>query len=467
MENENIQDIYELSPLQQGILFHCTYAPELTSLYLVQVAVSFRGDLNVSAFQRAWQEVVNRHTSLRTNFYWEDIEKPVQIVYKQVKVPLEQYDWRGIDSVEQQKKLETFLEKDRRQGFDLSQDFLMRLNLFHLAEDYYELVFSVHFIAADGWSLALIFQEVAQLYQAFCQGKDVSFAASSSFGDYIAWLQKQDLSKAEDFWRQKLKGLKTPTCLTNLYADDSSSQEERVDHQITYLSEAATAALQSFARQHKLTLFTLLQGVWALLLSYYSCDRKVVYGCTVAGRPVDLKGADLMVGMMINSLPVWVEVDQEQYLLPWLQQLQEQLVEMRQYEYSPLVKIQGWSEVPRDRPLFESLVVFEKVTTNQVLPDWEDIETEIHSNFYWTNYPLNLVFYPGSKLAIEIAYHSHRFDTDTIMGILEHLEILLQGMVTNPEIRLKDLSLSTASESQIALMLEKEAIFDFDLVSCN
>lgn len=467
MNNENIQDIYELPPLQEGILFHCTYAPELTSLYLVQLAVSFRGDLNVSAFHRAWQEVVNRHTSLRTSFYWEDIEKPVQIVYKQVKVPLEQRDWRGIDSVEQHKRLESFLEKDRKQGFDLSQDFLMRLNLFQLGDRYYEFVFTVHFIIADGWSLALIFQEVAQLYKAFCRGKDVSFAASSSFRDYITWLQKQDLSKAEVFWRQKLKGLKAPTCLTNLYANNWSSQEERVDHHITYLSETATATLQSFARQHKLTLFTLLQGVWALLLSYYSGDRQIVYGCTVAGRPVDLKGADLMVGMLINSLPVWVEVDKEQYLLPWLKQLQEQLVEMREYEYTPLVKIQEWSEVPRDQSLFESLVVFEKVTTNQALPEWEDIKTEIHNNFYWTNYPLNLVFYPGSKLGIEISYHSHRFDANTIIGIAAHLEMLLQKIVTNSEVRLKDLSLLTTDDSNIALILEKEATFEFDFASCN
>ncbi|HAX85127.1 MAG TPA: non-ribosomal peptide synthetase [Cyanobacteria bacterium UBA11370] len=465
MENENIQDIYELSPLQEGILFHCTYAPELSSLYLIQMALSLRGKLNVHAFHRAWQEVVNRHTSLRTSFYWEDIEKPVQIVYKQVTVPLKQHDWRGREPVEKRKRLEAFLEEDRKQGFDLSQDFLIRLNLFHFSESYYEFVFSAHFIIADGWSLALIFQEVGQLYQAFCQGRDISFAASSSFGDYIAWLQKQDLSKAEVFWRQKLKGLKSTTSLTNLYADNLSSQKETVAHQLTYLSKDSTARLQVFARRHKLTLFTLLQGVWALLLSDYTDEQKVVYGCTVAGRPVDLKGADSMIGMLINSLPVWVEIDQEQYLLPWLKQLQEQLVEMRQYEYSPLVKIQGWSEVPRDRSLFESLVVFEKVTNNESLPEWEDIELELHSNFYWTNYPLNIVFYPSSKLGIEIAYYSHRFDKETIIGILEHLEVLLQNIVANPEVRLKDLSLFNAIHSNISSDLEKEVCFDFSL--CN
>lgn len=465
MNDKNIQDIHELSPLQQGILFHCTYARELTSLYLVQFAISFQGALNVSAFHSAWQELVNRHTSLRTSFYWEDIEKPVQIVYEQVKVPLEEHDWRGIELVEQQKRLELFMEKDRKQGIDLSQEPLMRLNLFRFADQHYEFVWSVHFIVADGWSTALIFQEVSQLYCTFCQEKNVSFASRSSFRDYIAWLQKQDLSEAEFFWRQKLKGLKTSTRLTNLYADNSSSQPERVDYQIVYLSKAATIELTSFAQRHRLTLFTLLQGVWAYLLSYYSGDRQVVYGCAVAGRPVDLKGSESMIGMLMNSLPVWVEVDGEQYLLHWLKQLQEQLVEMRQYEYTPLVDIQGWSEVSRDQPLFESLVVFEKL--NQVSVKWEDLDFEFHSNFYWTNYPLNLVIYPGSKLGIEIAYHSHLFNAETILGMLEHFEILLQNMVTNLEVRLKDLSLLTTKELQSILLLEKEATFDFVACECK
>jgi hypothetical protein len=466
MNQENIQDIYELSHLQKGILFHCIYASELTSLYVVQLGMTLRGNLNVTAFHQAWQEVVNRHTSLRTGFYWEDIEKPLQIVYKQVKVSLKQQDWREIDSAEQHKRLESFLESDRKQGFDLSQEFLMRLTLFRFGDHHYEFVFTAHFIIADGWSLAVLFSQVGQLYQTICWGQDLSLAASSSFKDYIAWLQKQDLSKAEIFWRQKLKGLKVPTSLTNLYVDNLSDQEERVEHKIIYLSEATTAALQSFARRHKLTLFTLIQGVWALLLSYYSCERKVVYGCTVAGRPVDLKGSDLMIGMLINSLPVWIDVDPEQYLLPWLQQLQVQLVEMCQYEYTPLVEIQGWSEVPRNLPLFESLVVFEKVTANEALPGLTDIEATAHTNFYWTNYPLNLVLYPDSKLGVEIAYHSHRFDPDTIIGILEHFKLLIQSMITNPELQLKDLSLLTSSESQIALTLEEEVSFDFASL-CN
>jgi hypothetical protein len=461
MKTENIEDIYELSAIQQGILFHCIYAPD-SGFYFVQKRFTLRGNLNFVAFDRAWQEVVAKHTSLRTGFYWEDINKPLQVVYKQVKVPLEQQDWRGIEPGVQQKRLESFLESDRKQGFDLSQDCLMRLTLIHLTDHSYELVWSANFIIMDGWSVMLVLNDVFQLYEVFCQGEDVSSTLGSSFGDYIAWLQQQDLSKAEMFWRQALQGLKAPTPLTNLYVDNLSSQQERYDYQRNSLSQATTAALQAFARQHQLTLNTIIQGAWAFLLSRYSGENKVVYGCTVAGRPVDLVGADSMVGTLINTLPVWIDVDDEQSLLVWLRQLQKQLVEMRQYEYSPLVEIQGWSEMPRGVPLFDSIVVFEKVPLLSVLKSRQgELEIEMTHIWYKTNYPLNVVVYPMSELTIEIAYDCCRFEESAIATILTHFEILLQGMLTNPNLQLKDLQLLTASQQRITSMLENEVTFDF------
>jgi hypothetical protein len=466
MKTENILDIYELSPIQQGILFHSLYAPEL-GLYLIQLGYILRGNLNVIAFERAWQQVVERHTVLRTSFYWENIDKPLQVVHRQVKVPLEQHDWRGIDSVEQHKRIKTFLESDRASGFDFSQAPLIRLTLIRLTDDSYQFIWSKHHLILDGWSAPLVLKDVVQLYEALCQGQDLPDSPSRPYGDYIAWLRQQDLSKAEVFWRQALNRVKAPTPLTNLDIDDLSSQEESYDEERIKLSEATTAALQSLARQHQLTLSTLIQGVWAVLLSRYSCENNVVYGCTVSGRPVDLVGAESMVGVFINTLPVRVKVDAEQFLLVWLKQLQAQLVEMRQYEYSPLVEVQGWSEVPRGVPLFESIVVVENFPVDRVLRQWQgDLEIQNQTAFYKTNYPLNVVTYPGSELAIAISYDCRRFDAATIAGILQHFEILLQGIVTNPEVRLKDLLLLTERQ-YITLMLEKEVTFNFDFASRN
>lgn len=462
MNAKDIEDIYELSPMQQGILFHSLYAPEL-GLYFLQLNYTARGNLNLDAFDRALQQVTAKHAVLRTSFYWQEIEKPLQVVHRQVRMPIEQHDWREIEPDAQQARLQSFLEGDRRRGFDLSQAPLMRVTLIRLTDDTYQLVLSKHHLILDGWSSALVLKDFIQLYAALCQGETRVLNPSSRFRDYIAWLQQQERSPAEAFWRRSLSGFKAPTSLNYLYDDNLGDRQDRYDEERIQLSAATTTTLQSWARQHQLTLNTLVQAVWAILLGRYSCQDRVVYGCTVAGRPVDLAGAEEMVGVFINTLPVWVKLDGEQPLLAWLKQLQEQLVAMRQYEWTPLVEVQGWSEVPRGVSLFESIVVFENYPVDRALREWQgDLEIHNTDNFYKTNYPLTVVVYPGSELTIAISYDSRRFAVSAIATILNHFQILLQNMVAHSQTRLHDIPLLTEGEREIALMLEQEVAFNFD-----
>jgi amino acid adenylation domain-containing protein len=461
LQTENIEDIYELTPIQKGILFHSLYNPEL-GLYLFQTRITLHGSLNVEAFEQAWQKVVERHTILRTSFHWQDLEQALEVVYKQVKVVLKQQDWRGIDPNEQQLLLKSFLASDRASGFDLSQVPLIRLTLFRFGDESYQFIWSRPSIIADGWSIPLLFSEVVQIYEALSQGQDGYLAPSTPFYNYVEWLQQQDLSKAEVFWRHLLKGVKAPTPLINLYVDGLSNQEEKYDDQQITLSPETTTALYSFARQHRITLNTIIQGAWAFLLSHYSGQKEIVYGCTVSGRPPDLAGAESIVGMLLNTLPVRVKVDNQQPLLMWLRQLQIQLLEMRQYEYTSLVEIQGWSEVPRTLSLFDSIVVFENLPIPKGLRDGHrSIKVTDSSNFYKINYPLTLVVSPGSSLVIGINYDFQRINIATINGILTHFKILLQNMVTNSDVCLRDLKLLTEREQENILMLEKEATFNF------
>ncbi|MEH2121095.1 amino acid adenylation domain-containing protein [Nostoc sp.] len=446
MNVENIQDIYELSPLQQGILFHSLSAPE-SAVYFVQLCYALRGNFNISAFEQAWQQVTVRHTILRTSFYWENLEKPIQVVHQQVKVALLQYDWCNLNSVEQQERLKEFLVSDRASGFDFSQAPLMRLFLIRITDDSYYFVWSKHHLLLDGWSTALVLKEVIELYELLCQGENVPVAPSPDYGDYIGWLQQQDLSKAEVFWKHALSGIQAPTPLISPYINNLSNQEESDKSERIKLSQTTTAALQSLVRQHQITLNTLVQGAWAVLLGRYSGESDVVYGATVSGRPVDLIGAESIVGMFINTLPVRVKLDVEQFLIPWLKQLQAQLVELRQYEYSPLIEVQGWSEVPRGLPLFENIFVFENYPTEQILNNYkEKLEIQSISVFDKTNYPLTVTAIPGTELEIIISYDCYRFDTATITRMLGHFQTLLQGIVTDPQMCLKDLPLLTEPE---------------------
>lgn len=452
MKADNIQDIYELSPLQQGILFHSLYAPE-SAVYFVQLCYSLKGNFNVVAFEQAWQELVNCHSVLRTAFYWENLEKPLQVVHREVEVSLIQHDWRDINPNDQSEKLQEFLKSDRTCNFDLTQPYLMRLNLIRCTHDSYFFVWSKHHLILDGWSTALVLKEVVEIYQSLCQGKNLPLVLESHFGNYISWLQQQDLNKAKEFWQQSLQGFTAPTPLINLNNEKLSNQPGKYNQQVIKLSQTTTAALQSLARQNQLTLNTLVQGAYALLLSRYSRETDVVYGVTVSGRPADLVNAESIVGMFINTLPVRVKIDAEESLLSWLRKLQSQLLEIRQYEYSPLVEVQGWSEVPRGLPLFESILVFENYPVDRILKELQgNLKVQSISAVDNTNYPLTVTVIPGEELEIVIDYQSDRFDFATIHRMLGHLQTLLQGMVNNPQSEIKDLSLLRDTEKHQLLV---------------
>jgi hypothetical protein len=435
-------------------------------LYHVQMVYTFSGNLNVNAFKQAWQQVVNRHTILRTSFYWEELDKPLQVVHQQVQVPIEYQDWQKLTPLEQQEHLKSFLESDRIKGFDFSQAPLMRVAIIQIQEQAYYLVWSNHLIILDGWSYPLILKDVIEIYEAYCKGQDINLAGGSCFKDYINWLQKQDLSQAKEFWRRQLNGVKETTPLTNLDSNNLSNVEERYEDLQISLSETTTKNLNSLAKQHRLTMNTLVQGAWAILLSYYSGESNVVYGCTFSGRPVDLNNSQSMVGEMVNTLPVHIQVNLNENLLPWLQQLQTQLVEIREYEYYPLVDVQKCSEVSGNQPLFESFVVFENQKTGKFLEEWGSLNISEHISFYKTNYPLTIVGYPGTELTIGINYDFRRFDAATITNILEHLKILLEGITANPQTTLNELLLLVEQKSHPKLLvLEREMSLNFDYLA--
>ncbi|MFS8066539.1 MAG: condensation domain-containing protein, partial [Byssovorax sp.] len=210
MSRKNVEDIYPLSPMQQGMLFHTLVASE-AGVYVVQRAFTLRGKVDVDAFVRAFQDVTFRHPILRTAFVWERREQPLQVVREKVRLPVEQHDLRGASPEEQAERLARFLEAERRRGFDLARAPLMRLTLFRLSDREVRSIWSSHHILLDGWSTPPILKEVFTLYQAHAAGKEVRLERPRPYGEYIGWLQKQDPSKVEAFWRERLRGLTAPT----------------------------------------------------------------------------------------------------------------------------------------------------------------------------------------------------------------------------------------------------------------
>ncbi len=462
-KNKKIEAIYQLAPLQRGILFHTAYAPE-SGMYFEQVLLVIEGDLNTSIFERAWQETATQQDVVRTLFVWEGQEKPLQVVVEQVKLPFEQHDWRELNGPEQHARLETFLKEDRRRKFDLTKPPLMRLSLIRVEDQRYQLVVSFHHLLLDGWSMWLLLGEVFAAYEAACKNEPFKVEKHLSYGDYIDWLQKQDLSAAEEYWRQALAGFTTPTRLRVERGFQESAGFDYLEEELR-LPEESMSALLSFARKNKLTLSTLVQGAWALMLSRWSGEPDVVYGVVVSGRPASLTGAESIVGLFINSLPMRAKLSWDDSVVSWLSGLQEQMAEMSQYEYSPLVDIQGWTEVPRGEQLFDTLFAFENYPMEaSSLGEVAGFKVQFTRAVEKTNYSITIVAVPGRGLTLKLIYHSGRFNKDIARRLLGGLQAMLEGMTANPESRLRELPyLSDAEREAIARMSENRETRTFVL----
>ncbi|MEH2127083.1 non-ribosomal peptide synthase/polyketide synthase [Nostoc sp.] len=463
---QNIEDIYPLSPMQEGMLFESLYAPD-SGVYFEQITCILTGNLDVKTFEKAWQQVVARHTIFRTAFLWESLNQPVQVVYRQVNVTVETYNWRDLSTQEQQQQLEIFLDSERQQGFQISQAPLMRLHLIQLDGNTYQFIWCHHHLLLDGWSSPLVFKDLLEFYQAISHGERLSHTPTLGYRNYIAWLQQQNRDLAAEFWRQKLRGFNTPTPLTVDKPLSMREQHSGYGEQQIELTVPATAAVVSFVRQHQLTMSNLVQATWGLLLSRYSQETDVVFGATVSGRPPELAGVESIVGLFINTLPVRVQISEQTELLGLLKDLQAQQIESEQFSYSSLVEIQGLSDVPRGTSLFESIVVFENYPVDaDVLQGNKDFSL---SNFRWieqTNYPLTVLVSPGEQLSLRVMYDASRFEDGTISRMLGHFRTMLEAIATNPQQQISQLPILTKSEQQQLLVDWNDTQVDYPQDKC-
>ncbi len=456
MSKHNIEAIYPLSPMQRGMLFHSILDQE-SAVYTGQFICPIYGALDAEAFKRAWQVIVNRHEILRTLFTWERRDEPLQIVRSQLNLIWEEPDWRHAAPAEQAEYLDAYLAAERKRAFKLSEPPLMRFALIKLADDLHQFVWSKHHLLMDGWSIARIIEEVLTVYEALSNGQEPALRKPRPYKDYIAWLQKQDMSAAESFWRRTLKGFSSALPLPMAESVNPSSTREVSDHELSIcLSAHTTAALQSFAREQGLSLNTLMLGAWALLLSRYSDRRDVVFGATVSGRPTELAGVETMVGLFINTLPLRVDVSPEMAVLPWLRSLQAQQVEARQHEHSPLVDIHGWSDVPRGQPLFRTTVVFEnypmKLSLKGQSGNRQSLQVGAPQLREVISYPLSLVVMPGEELKLRLIYDERCYAASAVRRILEHLRTVIEGIAANAEQRLSDVPYLSEAEAHQALI---------------
>ncbi len=450
----DVEAIYPLSPMQQGLLFHSLVSPH-SGVYMLQFYCTLRGRLDEDLLEDAWRRVVERHAVLRTFFVLDHGDKPLQIVRKSVEVPFTREDWRDTPAEDQTKRFFDFLRQDRAVGFDVSKAPLFRLTLVRTAGDAYQLVWSIHHAVIDGWSISQVFREVFAVYESRRRNTELALPPVRQYVDYIAWLGAQPASEAERFWRRTLRGFESPIDLASgALEDDGPTLEDGDNSQKLQVVVSAdlTAALKELARRQQVTLNTVMQGAWALLLSRYTGDEDVVFGATVSGRPASLAGAESMVGLFINTLPVRIRVPRRTSTGDWLRSIQSQQAESRQYEYSSLADVQGWSDVPRGRALFDTLLLFESFPSlRSAVPGDGSLSIGEMNCFDATHYGVTLSVTPGDRLVLRFLYDTRVASEGFVARMAERFEQLLTSLAAGGERPVRELDLLGAAERDLVL----------------
>jgi len=439
VNKKNVENIYPLSPQQQGMLFECLYASEagFPGAHIEQFTCALQGNLEAEVFKQAWQQTVERHSALRTAFVWKEQDEPLQVVLRFVEVPFEFQDWRHLTPAEQQVRLQAHLAADRQRGFELATAPLIRVAVFCTGDNSHQLAWTFHHILLDGWSQPLVLKDIFASYLALSNGQSVSLKPSRPYRDYIAWLKKQDLSETKRYWQEALRGLTQPTPLgVPAVLDGSPEQTGPYGYQFAHLPAELVQILQTWVQQQRLTLNTLAQGMWALLLSRYSDQDDVVFGTTVSGRPPDLIDVESMVGLFISSLPLRIRVSPQTRLLPWLQELQARQLDLQHYGYCSAGQIHRWSEMPGTLPLYESLLVFENYPVDLASPQFADLAFQIsdmRAMGAQTNHALTLVITVGKEMRLQLVHQHQRLTSDSVSKIMTHFVDLLEDIATDPD----------------------------------
>ncbi len=431
-----IADLYPLSPMQQGMLFHTLYEPEAQA-YINQLRLDIQG-LDLLAFGRAWQAALDRHDILRSSFHWLGLDSAHQLIQRQVDVQLQVIEDVGAD-------VDALAAAEREQGFALNAAPLFRLMLVRGAGDVWHLIFTSHHILMDGWSNAQLLGEVIAHYA----GHPVP-APQGQFRDYLGWLQQQ--ASGEAFWKTALAPLQAPTLLAQALRVPAEGAG-MADYQVV-LDGDFTRALGEFARRQKITLNTLLQGAWSLLLQRYTGQDCVAFGATVAGRSAPLPGIEQQLGLFINTLPMVSAAAPAQPAASWLGELQALNLSLRDHEHVPLYDIQAWAG-QQGAALFDTLLVFENFPVAEALKQGAPAGLtfgRMH-NLETTNYPLTLGIELGASLRLEFSYDRARFSAQQVTRLGANLQHLLVQLLADAQAPLGSLQLLDESSRRDMLAL--------------
>ncbi|MEO6230170.1 MAG: amino acid adenylation domain-containing protein [Ferruginibacter sp.] len=443
---KNITAIYRLSGLQQGMLFHGLY-DQGVGAYIEQFKCDLTG-VDLEILNQSWDHIIESHSILRTSFNYDAFKVPVQCVHRTVKLPIVLLDFSKITESERAAKLDEYEATDRTTEFDFKVAPLMRLSLIKLDENKHRMIWTSHHILFDGWSLPILMREFLTAFEQLKSGDPLAHFEEDRFEDYIRYIDRIDKVAEESYWRNYLKGIEYSTMLPFIgVAADRNKGLGKYQTLRLILDTSTTGKINQFAQRQRLTVNTLIQGVWSYLLHQYTGNSDVVFGVTVSGRPSDLPGVEHRVGMYINALPFHSVLMEEQNIVQWLQDIQAGQVNSRQYQFTPLQQLQSWAGIHGD--WFDTMMTFENFPVNKMLgsKEWSLKVENIHFIEH-TNYPLNVIIESAEEINVSFSFNKALLDEVQVSRIRGHFENVLLQIIANEESDIAGLKLLTTAEKQ-------------------
>ncbi|WP_206507332.1 non-ribosomal peptide synthetase [Streptomyces chrestomyceticus] len=444
-DGRDVEDVYPLTPMQSGMLFHAL-SESGRDPYTGHFGVRLDGVTDPEALARAWQRVVDRTPALRTAVVWQDVPEPLQVVRAGAPVPVRHLDLRALEETARQAELDRIWERREETTIDLTAAPALRLSLVRLTDTAVQMFWTSHHLLVDGWSFAGVLSDVCAEYATLTGGPAEPPAARRPYRDYVRWLAGRDQEAAEAHWRSVVAGFSVATPLPYDRQPVKAHATRSTRELRTHLSAERSARLTEAARAARLTVNTLVQGAWALLLARYAGVDEVCFGTTVSGRPDSLPGAESIVGLFINTVPVRARIDGAAPAVEWLRHLQNDQLDARQHEHVSLAQIQRWSGVPAGSPLFDSIVVFENYPYDPDAAARHGLRIGTFQGDEVTNFALTLTAYTAGELHLNLGYDPELFEAETVERMAGHLTVLLDALAAAPETPVDALPLLSEDE---------------------
>ncbi|WP_275667432.1 non-ribosomal peptide synthetase [Bacillus swezeyi] len=457
-----IENIYPLANMQKGMLFHAI-KDQTSSAYFQQIVIDLKGQIHADILEASFNDIIKRHEILRASFEYEVVEEPRQIISAERKIAFKSIDLTEHNNVQKEILTEKYLKEDKEKGFDLGSESLMRACLIRMNDQSYQLIWSHHHILLDGWCLGIILSELFSIYEKRMKGETYQLEAPKPYSDYIKWLEKQDKDEGAAYWKTYLEGYETRAEIPKLNSGKPAGEYGGKERVIAFPKELTNKIIEIANRNH-VTINTILQSIWGVVLAKYNNAEEVVFGTVVSGREAQVDGIEEMVGLFINTIPTRIRFGGGASFKEALRNTQAESIESSRYSYMNLSEIQELSELKRE--LISHVMVFQNYAFDQQMFSRQTgklgFELEGVHGKERTNYDFNMIgVLEEGKLALKMTYDENVYDETIINHIEKHIIAVTEQVTEDEEKTLSEIDLVSEEERNTLLYTFNDTKTDY------